>query len=775
LVFFSFICYKNILKMKNYSSKFTLFTALLLSVSNSWSQQTPSAPVASPSITEKSVSNYNYNDAFASFFYTKNATPTRSASGQPGAEYWQNRADYTLTAKLNDKTNEILGSDIITYTNNSPDKMDFVWMNLDQNLFKEDSRGNAVVPITGSRNGAQGQVFDGGNKIKSVKVITTVNGKPTESVAKYVVTDTRMQVFLPQELKAKGGSVKIKVDFSYICPNEGSDRTGVLETKNGKIFTIAQWYPRMCVYDDVRGWNTHPYLGASEFYLEYGDFDVNITAPANHIVVCSGELQNPTAVYSAAIQKNLAQAEKSNETVMIRSSEDVLATANTNANTEKTWHFKIKNSRDLSWASSPAFVMDGAKINLPSGKKALALSVYPIESAGLEAWGRATEYTKTSIENYSKRWFEYPYPVAVNVAGNEGGMEYPGIVFCGWESKGDDLWGVTDHEFGHNWFPMVVGSNERLFGWMDEGFNTFINSLSSVDFNNGEYKQRPSDLHQESEEYTNPKLEAIMSSPDNMKEANIGTLCYSKPSSGLVILREQVLGPERFDLAFRTYTKRWAFKHPTPDDFFRTIENVAGEDLSWFWRGWFQYNWRFDQGVNSIKYVKNDPKQGVIINIENFEKMPMPVVADVKTKSGKITRVKLPVEIWQKNTSWSFKHNSNEEIESITLDPDHAFPDSNESNNVWTADKGIVEKAVVLDGYVGTYSNPKAPIKIVFTEKYDALSVEITGYPKFGVTSIGNNTFESKIAGLQFSFNAAQDGFEMIMGDGKRIPFSKEK
>jgi hypothetical protein len=548
-----------------------------------------------------------------------------------------------------------------------------------------------------------------------------------------------------------------------------------LETKNGKIFTIAQWYPRMCVYDDVRGWNTHPYLGASEFYLEYGDLEVNITAPANHIVVCSGELLNPTAVYSASIQKNLAQAEKSNETVMIYSESDVLANANKLTSAEKTWHYKIKNSRDLSWASSPAFIMDGAKINLPSGKKSLALSVYPIESAGPEAWGRATEYTKTSIENYSKRWFEFPYPVATNVAGNEGGMEYPGIVFCGWESKGDDLWGVTDHEFGHNWYPMLVGSNERLFGWMDEGFNTFINSLSSVDFNNGEYKQKTSDLHQESEQFTNPKLEAIMSSPDNMKEANIGTLCYSKPSSGLVILREQVLGPERFDLAFRTYTERWAFKHPTPDDFFRTIENVAGEDLSWFWRGWFQYNWRFDQGINSIKYVKNDPKQGVIISIENFEKMPMPVVADVKTKSGKVTRVKLPVEIWQKNTTWSFKHNSNEEIESIILDPDHAFPDSNDSNNTWTAGKGIVEKTVVVDGYVGIYSNPKAPIKITFSEKSDALKVEITGYPKFGVESIGNNTFESKAAGLQFMFNEAKDGFDMIMNDGKKIPFTKEK
>ena len=200
---------------------------------------------------------------------------------------------------------------------------------------------------------------------------------------------------------------------------------------------------------------------------------------------------------------------------------------------------------------------------------------------------------------------------------------------------------------------------------MDEGFNTFINSLSGVDFNKGEYKEGPSDLHQISEMLTSPKLETIMSSPDNMKEKNIGVLAYFKPSSGLVILREQVLGPERFDTAFKTYVERWAFKHPTPDDFFRTMENVAGEDLSWFWRGWFQYNWRLDQGVNSVKYVKNDPKKGIIITIENFEKMAMPIVVDIKTKSGKVTRVKLPVEIWQRNKDWSFKHNSTEEIENM--------------------------------------------------------------------------------------------------------------
>ncbi|MFV5700800.1 M1 family metallopeptidase [Flavobacterium sp. XS2P12] len=754
--------------MKNIRFRVMLHLTLLLVVTSIWAQQTPVNASSNP------ISKYDYHDAFAPFFYTKNGTSTRSASGQPGAEYWQNRADYKLTAKLDEKNNEITGTGIITYTNNSPDKLAFVWMNLDQNLFKSDSRGNAVVPITGSRNGAQGQIFDGGHKIKSVKVISTVKGKSIEVEAKYVITDTRMQVFLPQGLNAKGGIVKIKMDFSFIAPFEGSDRMGVLETKNGKIFTIAQWYPRMCVYDDVRGWNVNPYLGASEFYLEYGDFDVNITAPSNHIVVCSGELLNPAAVYTTEEQKRLIQAKLSDKTVFIRTAEEVSNLSKTITNTTKTWNYKIKNARDVSWSSSAAFILDAAKINLPSGKKSLAISVYPIESAGNDAWGRSTEYTKASIENYSKRWLEYPYPAATNVAGNEGGMEYPGIVFCSWESKGEDLWGVTDHEFGHIWFPMIVGSNERLFAWMDEGFNTFINSLSSVDFNNGEYKPKPLDLHLYADYYTNPKNETIMSSPDNMKEANIGLLCYSKPSSGLVILREQVLGPERFDLALRTYVERWAYKHPQPDDFFRTIENVAGEDLSWFWRGWFQYNWRLDQGINSIKYIKNDPKQGVIISIENFEKMAMPVVLDIKTKSGNVTRVKLPVEVWQKNIEWSFKHNSTEEIESITIDPDHVFPDSNESNNSWTSANGMIDVDIILDEYLGTYSNKNSSIKIVFSEKNSILNVAITDYPKFTVERIAKDTFESKQSGLTFQFNESKKGLEMILSDGRKIPFTKE-
>lgn len=362
-----------------------------------------------PVETKELVSKYDYHDAFAPHFYTKNGTSTRSASGEPGPAYWQNRADYQLTAKLNDATNEVIGTDEITYTNNSPDKLSFLWLNLEQNLFKQDSRGTALVPLTGSRNGGQGQIFDAGFKIKSVKAIS---GKAkTATDVKFVVTDTRMQVFLPEAIAAKGGSVKLKIEFSFIAPNEGSDRMGVLETKNGKIFTMAQWYPRMCVYDDVRGWNTNPYLGASEFYLEYGNFDIKITAPANHMVVCSGELLNPAEVYTAEQFKQYKAALVSDKTVVIRSADEVNATAKNNASATKTWHYQIKNSRDVSWASSPAFILDGARMNLPSGKKALALSAYPVESAGNEAWGRSTEYVKGSIENYSKRWLEYPYQI----------------------------------------------------------------------------------------------------------------------------------------------------------------------------------------------------------------------------------------------------------------------------------------------------------------------------------------------------------------------------
>jgi len=635
--------------------------------------------------TAKLVSTYNYNDAFAPFFYTQNGNEYRAASGEPGPKYWQNKADYNLAVNLNEATNEIVGTEILSYTNHSPQNLNFVWMQLDQNLFKEDSRGNAIVPVNGSRNAGHGQKYDAGLKIQSVSVLSGSKNEITKEVD-YLIEDTRMQIFLPKAIAAKGGNIKIKIKFSFISPDYGSDRMGVMQSKNGKIFCVAQWYPRIAVFDDVLGWNTAPYTGPGEFYLEYGDFDLAITASANIIVVGSGALMNPSEVYTKEQLKRWETAASSDKSILIRTPEEVEKEMQKPASTKKlTWHFKIKNARDAAWAASSAFIVDAAKINLPEGKKSLAISAYPIESNGNDAWGRSTEYVKKSIEFNSAKWYTYPYPAATCVAGNVAGMEYPGIVFCGAKAKTAGLMNVNDHEFGHTWFPMIVGSNERLYGWMDEGFNTFINTLSQADFNNGEYKSKaPVNKHDYANYFTHPGLEPILSYVDNYKEKNNGTLSYNKPGEGLTLLREQILGKERFDRAFTTYINRWAFKHPTPDDFFRTIENVAGESLQWFWRGWFVNNWRLDVAVSEVTYVdSNDISKGALITLDNLEQMAMPVVLEIKLSSGKTDRIKLPVEIWERNNSWTFKYNCAEAIQSVTYDPDKSMPDFNELNNIW--------------------------------------------------------------------------------------------
>lgn len=623
----------------------------------------------SGSVSAQETPKYDYVEAFKPFFYPQTGTETRSASGQPGHAYWQNSADYHLNVSLNESKKEITGTADIKYTNNSPDQLSFLWLQLDQNLFAKDSRGNAVVPLSGSRNGAHGETFDGGYTIKSVKI----DGK----AVKYTITDTRMQIDLPGELKARGGVAKISIEYSFVSPEYGSDRMGVQDTKNGKIFTMAQWYPRMCVYDDVMGWNTLPYVGASEFYLEYGDITANITVPANHYVVASGELLNENEVYSKEETNRWNQARNSDKTVMIRPESEI---GKNKSSGTKTWKFKITQARDFAWASSSGFILDAARINLPNGKKSLAISAYPVESAGEKAWGRSTEYTKAAIEHYSNKWYGYTYPAATNVAGNEGGMEYPGIVFCHMDSKGEELWGVTDHEFGHNWFPMIVGSNERVFAWMDEGFNTFINGISTEAFNKGEY-YRKKNLGQSGSYFMNDNLEPIMVGPDNMKERSIAALAYYKPGAGLSILRESILGPEKFDKAFRAYIDRWAFKHPTPWDFFHTMENVSGEELTWFWRGWFFNKWKIDQGVKSAKYIDGDFKKGVQVTIENIGQLPVPTTIQLRFKDGTANTVKIPIEVWKRNTEWTFKVDSNKEIKEVKLDPDSQIPDADLNNN----------------------------------------------------------------------------------------------
>ncbi|MEO6682010.1 MAG: M1 family metallopeptidase, partial [Ginsengibacter sp.] len=499
------------------------------------------------------------------------------------------------------------------------------------------------------------------------------------------ITDTRMQLRLASPLEANGGVAEISMDFSFNIPQYGADRTGIQATKNGKMYAIAQWYPRMCVYDDIEGWNTLPYLGAGEFYLGYGDFEYQITAPAKMIVVGSGDLQNPEEVFTAEQLKRYNDAKKSDQTVIIRSEAEVTKPSSRPAKNSLTWKYVMKNSRDIAWAASEAFILDGARINLPSGKKALALSVYPAESNGNNAWERSTEYTKASIEGYSKRWYEYPYNTAINVASNVGGMEYPGVSFCSWRSKGASLWGVTDHEFGHNWFPMIVGSDERKYGWMDEGFNTFINDISTADFNNGEYRES-SRLNPNIYRFMfGPGSEAVMSTPDALKERNIGMALYYKPGYALNLLRNEILGEDRFDYAFREYIKRWAYKHPTPWDFFRTMENATGEDLSWFWRGMIIENYKLDQAISGVTYVRNNPSSGALVVIENLGQMAMPIYLTYETVSGKTESIKVPVEVWQNGEVWTQKLNTTEKLKTVTIDKDGIFPDINQENNTWKA------------------------------------------------------------------------------------------
>ena len=621
---------------------------------------------------------YDAKVLFHPLFNMQPGNDYRTGSGAPGPRYWQNRADYKINVSLDDVQNTVTGEVEITYKNNSPESLNYLWLQLDQNAFSDSSRAAKTTPIQGGRFGNKD--FAGGDAITSVSV---EQGTKKFVAANYLITDSRMQIKLGEALKAGGDMVKVKIAYTFKIPEYGSDRMGQLKRKDGIIYEIAQWYPRLCVYDDIQGWNTLPYLGAGEFYLEYGDIDFAINVPWDHIVVGSGELTNPTDVLTAEQIKRLAQARTSDKTVIIRSKDEV---ANANSRPKNsgrlTWKFRITNTRDAAWASSKAFVWDAAKINLPSGKTALAQSVYPAESATDDSWNRSTEYVKHTIEFYSGYVYEYSYPVATNVAGIVGGMEYPGIVFCDHRDKKDGLFGVTDHEFGHNWFPMIVGNNERKYAWMDEGFNTFINFLSLDAFNKGEYVRRTGTMHDVAPALYSPQ-EPIMTIPDVQPARALGILAYYKPGMGLRILRESVLGKERFDYAFRQYVARWAFKHPTPHDFFRSMENGAGEDLGWFWRGWFFETWKLDQAVKDVKYVESSPEKGSTITIENLDKLAMPAVVEIQESNGKKTRVNLPVEIWQRGGTWSFRANTTSAISTVTIDPDEKLPDYNEKNNTW--------------------------------------------------------------------------------------------
>ncbi|HTI58074.1 M1 family metallopeptidase [Mucilaginibacter sp.] len=621
---------------------------------------------------------YDHQDLFGPITWPVTSGNTRLADGLPGANYWQNRADYSIRATLTEGTQDttVTGEVTISYTNNSPDKLDHLWLQLDQNLFKPDSRGAAVTPITGDRFDVRG-FSRGGYHIQSVSVTYNKQAYTVNPV----ITDARMQVRLHAPMAANGAKIELKIKYWFSIPMYGADRMGRKKFKDGYVYEIAQWYPRMCVYDDVEGWNTLPYMGLGEFYCEYGNFDYYITAPANMLVVGSGDLQNGQQVLTPTQLSRLAEARKSDKTVFITKPDEVLK--NANATGTKTWHFKMQNTRDVSWAASKAFIWDAARVNFPSGRKGIAMATYPVESAGDDSWGRATEYLKYSIEIYSKKYYEYPWNSAVTVSGVALGMEYPGIVFCLDNLKKGNLWGDVTHEIGHNWFPMIVGSNERKYMWQDEGFNTFINEYSTRMFNHGEYDDTTARPAHNLVGYLKRLKDPLMVAPEAMGLNDYGQY-YVKTSAGLDMLRNVVLGPDRFDYAFNEYVKHWAFKHPLPYDFFRTMNDAAGEDLNWFWKEWFFTTWELDQAVQSVTYVKGDAANGAIITLVNKQKMAMPVDLKITQSNGKVEVLHLPVNIWQRiGGVWKFKYPSTSTITKVEIDPDKQMPDVDVKNNVW--------------------------------------------------------------------------------------------
>ena len=657
-----------------------LFSSLLLISAATASKVAPAQ--AAPSAAT-SASTYDPRITFAPLALPDPVNAYRSSNGAPGPSYWQNVADYEMHANLDPQAKILRNDEVITYTNNSPDPLPSLWIQMEQNLYRKDARGqivNGALMRRMMRMTAGGPApSTEGFELDSVEI----GFGPKAIKADYLIDDTRMQVRLPVPLAPKGGTLKLHIKYHYTIPGVWGGRTSWGMSKQGEIYDMAQWYPRMCVYDDLRGWDTLPYIGA-EFYLEYGKFDYYVTVPSSMIVAGSGELMNPKDVLTPTELERFTQAKNSDKTVVIRTAAEVSDPASRpKSSGTLTWHFHMDTTRDVAWSASPVFVWDAARINLPNGKSSLAESVYPPESVGDGAWSRSTEYVKDTVERFSKQWYPYPWPAAINVAGFSTGMEYPGIVFDGIEDKGKVLFWITAHEIGHDWFPMIVGSNERRNAFMDEGFNTFIDIQESAEFQNGVYgPKRDSEYSAGGEPpdtilkvLDNPDAPNILMNADAMSWQIGHPVSYFKGAYGMVLLREQILGKERFDWAFRKYIRDWAYKHPSPSDFFRAMSSEGGEDLSYFWRGWYMNNWRFDLAVTAI--------DGSQVTIANKGQLVLPATVEVQYTDGTKTRFRLPIEAWEYKGDMEWA--GDKPIASVTIDPDHMLPDDDRTNNTLKA------------------------------------------------------------------------------------------
>ncbi len=622
----------------------------------------------------------------------------RSASGMPGPRYWQQRASYTIQASLDPSTHTIQGDETIQYRNNSPDTLRHLWFQLDMNNGSADTRfaplfpprqepgfrAGAVIetvhavsaPTTGAR-GMRGMRNMGASHVGS----TTISDEMMHALD-WRVNSTMMRVDLDKPLPPHS-DVELHIRWHHQVPRNG--RTGRQQYPEGWLYQIAQWYPRLAVYDDVRGWNTDQYISA-EFYLEYGDFDVTLTLPAAYTVGATGVLRNAAQVLPAMIRERLAAAAKSDTIVRVVTQDELgtpaLLPPGTGAT--RTWHFTSQNVRDFAWAAAPNYIWDAT-----SWDGTLMEAFYPPDQAGM--WHNAADITRHAIRIHSK-WFHYPWPTAVSAEGPVGGMEYPMMTFDNAENE-KELYYTIAHEQGHEWFPMIVGSEERLYPWMDEGFNTFIDWFTFRD----RYPQDTTRI--QTLEFGSMRAyqgflrtyrgveTPIMETQDRSPGAISGWNAYGKPAVALHFLREEVVDSNAFDDAFREYVRRWAFHHPTPADFFRSMNDGLGEDLSWFWRSWFIRTDHLDQAIDSVQITDANGQSNARVFLSNRREMVAPVEVRITAADGSVRDVKLPVETWLRGSTfaWRFSTPAAQKPVRIELDPRGVYPDVDRSNNAWSA------------------------------------------------------------------------------------------
>ena len=547
------------------------------------------------------------------FAQIENLIPTpneyRNAAGAPGHSYYQQQADYKMALTLEDDTQILRGTETITYTNNSPDALEYLWLQLDQNLFSKtsDTKLIRVERMEDFRSLEQIERklfdYDGGFKIEEVKA---TNG---EDLC-YAINKTMLRIDLKQPLKTNG-SISFSIKWWYNINDRmavgGRSGYEYFEDEDNYIYTIAQFFPRMCVYDDVSGWQNKQFLGRGEFTLPFGNYDVSLTVPGDHIVSATGTLQNESTVLSDVQRKRLQKARKADAPVFIVNQQEAEKTEKNKVKSLKTWRFKAKNVRDFAFASSRKFIWDAQNTTVKD-KDVLCMSFYPKE--GNPLWERySTKLVAHTVNTYSKFTVDYPYPVAISIHSKSIGMEYPMICFNGGRPEADGtysertkygMWGVIIHEVGHNFFPMIINSDERQWTWMDEGLNTFVQYLTEQEWERG-YPSRRGPAYKIADYMRGDKsnISPIMTNSESIRQ--FGNNAYGKPATALNILRETVMGRELFDYAFKTYCERWKFKHPTPADFFRTMEDASAVDLDWFWRGWFFSTDHVDIALSDVK------------------------------------------------------------------------------------------------------------------------------------------------------------------------------